>query len=310
MDISIRAQRPGDEPALEALLTAAFDNYSDGAGILPPLQRYWPGWDPRLSLVATDGERLLGHVLGLTAAVRLRGATRLAMSVGPVCVEPAVQRQGLGGRLLTALHEAGRLAGAEFVLLAGVPSYYPQHGYRPCHGFANLTIQPDALPAGGPPLRATPVSPADLPWLTQRQAAELAEVDFGWLWPGTLDCWRLSGVNAVCWRDPDGRLAAYTLAKPNSPFEPPRDATVLAANRDDALAALRAMRPASLAHHPAGWLAREVLRPEFATTGPRAVHPALMARELVPGALADYFAAVDSGGEPGLVNWPLPFWLG
>jgi hypothetical protein len=75
-------------------------------------------------------------------------------------------------------------------------------------------------------------------------------------------------------------------------------------------AALRRLRPRSLAHHPDGWLARNVLQPEWATVSPRTPAAPCMARELVPGVLGDYFAAVEEGRrEPGLVNWPLPFLL-
>lgn len=309
MAIEIRTERPGDEPALDVLLTRAFDG-SAVAGLVGLLRRHWPGYDRGLSVTAWDGGCCVGHVLGLTARVRMAGQTQLAMSIGPVCVDPDYQRQGLGKQLMARTHELGRRAGARFVMLEGVPSYYPQLGYRPCWALADLRLSLDALPADGPPLTATPVAAADLPWLAERLAAELAEVDFGWLWPETLDCWALPGVNAVIWRTVDGRRAAYTLARPNSPFEPPREALVLADDADLAVAALRRLGAVTLAHHPNGWLAREVLDPAWVTHGARPVVPYCLAFELVPGALTEYLTAVESDHRPpALANWPLPFWL-
>ena len=57
----------------------------------------------------------------------------------------------------------------------------------------------------------------------------------------------------------------------------------------------------------AGWLARNVLDPAWATVHRPQVVPPLMGCELVDGALSDYFARLDAGQVPGTINWPLPF---
>ena len=77
------------------------------------------------------------------------GDTVDALALGPVAVVPERQRQGIGGRLLEYSHEIGRRDGFALCFLHGHPSYYPQHGYRACHGFGAVHIDPDTAMSPG-----------------------------------------------------------------------------------------------------------------------------------------------------------------
>lgn len=303
----VRTERPGDEESLDRLITRAFGG-SAVAGLVRLLRDDWPGYDRRLSLVAELDGRLVGHVLGLTVASRLCGEAVPAMTVGPVCVDPEHQRRGVGRRLLAALHDAGRDAGARYAVLAGVPSYYPRLGYQACWAFCDCRIDREALPPSELELVAEPIGPADLPWLVERLAAEVEQVDFGLQWPATVLSFSRPGLDTAIWYHA-GRRAAYTVCRPSGPFKPPQELFLLADEPALARAVLARLRPASLAHHPAGWLAREVLDPAWATPGALSVTPPCMAFELVDGALGDYLAGLAAGRTPGTVNWPLPFWV-
>ena len=73
---------------------------------------------------------------------------------------------------------------------------------------------------------------------------------------------------------------------------------------------IAAMKPSSLDHHPAGWLARNVADSEWATVEDIAVFKEAMACELQEGALEPYMRAVESKGRlPGHCNWAPPFML-
>jgi hypothetical protein len=84
---------------------------------------------------------------------------------------------------------------------------------------------------------------------------------------------------------------------------------VLADDPDLAREAIYTIRPATLDHHPSGWLARNVLDPAWSTaTVERS--DAAMACELEEGVLAPLLNALESGARPpGFCNWPLPFIL-
>jgi hypothetical protein len=70
---------------------------------------------------------------------------------------------------------------------------------------------------------------------------------------------------------------------------------------------IKRRKPSSSPNHPGGWLAREVIDPDWATSEAHA-DGAAMAIELVDGVLTEYQAACDGGLRlPGVCNWPLPF---
>jgi putative acetyltransferase len=82
-----------------------------------------------LSLVATIGDRVVGHVM--LSACRLDAPPRLVdvLSLSPLGVLPEFQRQGIGTRLIAhALAEADS-HGIPLVFLEGSPDYYRKRGF-------------------------------------------------------------------------------------------------------------------------------------------------------------------------------------
>lgn len=82
-----------------------------------------------LSLVATVGDRVVGHVM--LSACRLDALPRLVdvLSLSPLGVLPEFQRQGIGTRLIAhALAEADS-QGIPLVFLEGSPRYYRERGF-------------------------------------------------------------------------------------------------------------------------------------------------------------------------------------
>ena len=300
MSIRLRSERPGDERAIDLVNSKAFRSM-DEANIVRLMRTHWPAYDRRFSVVAWDGDEAVGHVLFTPARLRLMGQTVLAVAPGPVCVVPERQRQGVAGEILRYGHELAKREGFAFAFLHGVPSYYPQHGYVPCHGFAKVHIDVERLPEPTQKFEHRPVQPADLPWLAERCAVEQADVDFGWLWGEAMGLWSIPGLNAVMWWTKDVRRAAYTLATHKQPRLVLADDPLLA--RD----VISACKPKTLDHHPNGWLARHVLDPEWSTTEVKSSQAA-MALELQEGALGPYMKAVEAGDRPcGATVFPLPF---
>ena len=312
MGLLIRSEAPGDEEALDLVNFRAFMGYHSDDGVprvgehdlVRHLRAYYPGFDRRYSITAWDGQRCIGHALFSPALIRLLGKTVRALAAGPVAVDPDYQRQGIGGDLLRWGHALGKRDGFALVFLCGIPEYYPRHGYVPCHGFAKVTIDVEKLPAPSGGLQAVPVNSADIPWLIARGEAEWRDVDFGWLWGEALTEWTAPGVLALMWWTQDGRRAAYTLADPRGRWR-----HVLADDPDLAREVLSTIRPATLDHHPSGWLARNVLHPAWSAVGIER-SDAAMACELEEGVLAPLLNALESGARaPGFVNWALPFIL-
>ena len=304
MKIQLRGEMPGDEEAIDVVACRAFREM-DEAHMVRLMRQHYHAFDRRFSVTAWDGEQMVGHILLSPARIRFMDETVRALAVGPVGVVPERQRQGIGGKMLDFGHRIGKSEGFALAFLAGIPSYYPRYGYQACYGFAKVTIDTKALPSPSQELSPWPVRPADIPWLVERMAAEWPDVDFSWQWGTSLGEWTLAGTDAVVWRTEASQRAAYTLRLPG--WQKKKELKMLLA--DDPMLArdvIATIKPQSLEHHPSGWLARNVLDPEWATAEANS-SSAAMAYELEEGVLQPYVEALQAEERlSGSCNWPLP----
>jgi putative acetyltransferase len=93
--------------------------------------RQSPAFVPGLSLVAVGGGRVVGHLLFTRIQIRSGETGTAALSLAPLAVLPARQRQGIGTALVKyGLAECRRL-GHGIVVVLGHPAYYPRFGFIP-----------------------------------------------------------------------------------------------------------------------------------------------------------------------------------
>ena len=84
-----------------------------------------------ISLVATDGDKVIGHILFSPVTIESGNTSFGALGLGPMAVLPSYQRKGVGSQLVRAgLQECKRL-GHEIVVVLGHPDYYPRFGFVP-----------------------------------------------------------------------------------------------------------------------------------------------------------------------------------
>lgn len=126
--VSIRPERPGDEPAIHALTEAAFRDmpFSDGDEHLL-VDALRADGDLTLSLVAEDGERIVGHIA--FSPVTISDGTENWFGLGPVSVLPERQREGIGFQLVQRGLADMRERGARGIVLLGDPAYYARFGF-------------------------------------------------------------------------------------------------------------------------------------------------------------------------------------
>jgi len=301
MGLRLHSELISDEAAIEEINCRAFGSM-DEAHIVQLMRQYHPSYDPRYSIVAWDGDVAVGHILGTPMQLRLMGANIRAVAIGPVAVVPEQQKRGIGGLLLNAIHDLARQEGFALAFLYGHPTYYPRYGYQACFGGAHVDIDTVLLPQPTMKFRQMPVHVADMPWLVERHAVELADVDFAWPWGSAISEWTIPAMNCVIWWTADGRRAAYTVTRQG------RKSCKMILADDPTLAreVLACIRPATLEHHPAGWLVKQTLDPTWATAHAEAF-TAAMACELQPGVLRPYLDACAAGRLPGATMFPLPF---
>ena len=120
----VRQERAGDEPELAALIDAAFGDTE--ASLFTRRIRESPGYVPELTFVADDG----GELVGFTMLSYVAAGAREVLILTPMAVRPDRQRSGVGKQVVRAAVAAADARGEPVILVEGVPSYYPQFGFR------------------------------------------------------------------------------------------------------------------------------------------------------------------------------------
>jgi putative acetyltransferase len=141
MQATIRDERKGDIPAIHDLTKRAFAPMPFAGGNEQDLiDIVRDAGALSISLVAEIDSRVVGHVAftPATAADNTQGW----FGLGPVAVEPALQRQGIGRQLINEGLRRLREWNAAGCIVVGDPNYYQRFGFL---------LSPELTPAGQPP---------------------------------------------------------------------------------------------------------------------------------------------------------------
>ena len=125
MRAEIRAEEAGDAPGIRAVNHEAFGR-EDEARLVDDLRE---AGHARLSLVADEGGRLVGHLMFSEAVIRTAGGEIGALALGPVGVVPDRQGRGVGSALIREGLDRCARAGHSIVVLLGHPGFYPRFGF-------------------------------------------------------------------------------------------------------------------------------------------------------------------------------------
>jgi putative acetyltransferase len=154
----VRPERAGDEPAIAAVVRAAFGR-AETPGVEPVEVRLvddlraGDGWLPRLSLVAEVDRAVVGHVVCSRGWV----GERAVLGLGPLGVLPEWHRRGVGRALVHAVLGAADALDEPLVALLGSPVYYGRFGFVPA---GSLGVEaPD--PAWGGDFQVRPLASYD-----------------------------------------------------------------------------------------------------------------------------------------------------
>ncbi len=152
MTIVIRPETPADQAAIHDITKRAFApmEYADG-NEQDLIDRFREAGALAISLVAELDDMVVGQVT-FTKAFAADGSTGY-YALGPVAVEPELQGQHIGSKMIKAGLAMLRERDAAGCVLTGDPAYYSRFGFR---------AFPDLCPEGEPaeyfqllPLRVT-----------------------------------------------------------------------------------------------------------------------------------------------------------
>jgi putative acetyltransferase len=139
--VTIRKEETRDIMAIRNLNEVAFDGPAE-ARVVDKLRRIC---DACLSLVAVDGDEIVGHIMFSPAIVESGDGDIKGMGLAPIAVLPNHQRKGVG----TALIEHGlallREKGCPFIIVLGHADYYRRFGFVPALRY-NLESQWEGVP--------------------------------------------------------------------------------------------------------------------------------------------------------------------
>jgi putative acetyltransferase len=121
-DKTVRIMTQADKPAVLDLNTRSFGQ-PDEARIIERLEK---DGEVLLQLVAEMDGRIVGHILFYPMGVlgKLGGA-----GLGPMSVDPWVQREGIGKMLVTSGLQAMKDSGVPIVFVLGHDWFYPKFGF-------------------------------------------------------------------------------------------------------------------------------------------------------------------------------------
>lgn len=122
----IRRERREDEAEISRVIDAAFGDRDTSA--FAEQIRASPGYVPELAFVTEEDGEIVAHTM--LSRVQLEGPDVDVLILTPMSVRPDRQRQGVGRALVEAALAAADERGEPLVLVEGVPSYYPQFGFR------------------------------------------------------------------------------------------------------------------------------------------------------------------------------------
>lgn len=122
----IRRERHEDHAEIARVIEAAFGDRS--VATFAEQIRASPGYVPELAFVTEEEGEIVAHTM--LSKVLLAGPDIEVLTLTPMSVRPDRQRQGVGRALVEAVLDVADARGEPLVLCEGVPSYYPQFGFR------------------------------------------------------------------------------------------------------------------------------------------------------------------------------------
>lgn len=139
----MRAEYPGDAAdaaAIRAVHLAAFPTSAE-ADLVEAI-RGSAAFVFSLSLVASLGEEIVGHLLLSYVTLEAGGGAEEVLELAPMAVCPEQQGKGIGSALVIAGLDAAEVREEPLVLVLGHPWFYPRFGFRPSVGYGIVPPRP------------------------------------------------------------------------------------------------------------------------------------------------------------------------
>lgn len=126
-NIKVRAEILQDTDAIRTINKQAFGQPQEATII----GRLRTNCDGLLSLVALQGEKIIGHILFSPVTIEGHHGILKGMGLAPMAVLPEFQRQGVGTELVKTGVQMLKKSACPFIIVLGHSEYYPRFGFEP-----------------------------------------------------------------------------------------------------------------------------------------------------------------------------------
>lgn len=133
-DLIIRREQPDDAAAVAALIDDAFPRVEGGARSVESVLVDELRGDGDVIDDLTFVAELDGAIVGQVTCSRATLGEGESVGLGPICVTPDLQRQGLGAALMASVIASADQRGDAVLVLLGDPEYYGHFGFVPASG--------------------------------------------------------------------------------------------------------------------------------------------------------------------------------
>ena len=129
--ISIRQETQDDFKEIFEVNHIAFGQVNE-AKLVDALRRNQTVFIPELSLVATENNKIVGHILFTKITIiDDNGNINESLGLAPMAVRPEFQKTGIGGQLIQQGLKVAEELGFKSVIVLGHEHYYPKFGFEP-----------------------------------------------------------------------------------------------------------------------------------------------------------------------------------
>lgn len=127
----LRQETPDDFKEVFEVNQIAFGQENE-AKLVDALRNNPTVFVPKLSIVAVDNNKIVGHILFTKINIKDdKGNLNESLGLAPMAVRPELQKRGIGRQLIRQGLKVAEELGFKSVIVLGHEHYYPKFGFEP-----------------------------------------------------------------------------------------------------------------------------------------------------------------------------------
>ena len=124
--IKIREEKAEDYDSVREINDKAFGQVEEGRIV----DKIREACEEIISLVAVEGEKVVGHIFFSPAEINHKGKTIKGMGLAPMAVHTEYQNKGIGSLLVNEGIIRVKETGCSLIIVLGHEKYYPRFGFE------------------------------------------------------------------------------------------------------------------------------------------------------------------------------------